>query len=413
MNDRIIRAGVIVASLTAAATGWSAASLGAVEPPALKSYHIAARDLPAPTTSGPNGPKIVPKPADAALTLPPGFRADVFVEGIARPRWAVEAPNGDVFVSDPSVNAIFVLSDANRNRTIEPGERTEFATGLKQPFGMAFWKDGLYVANTDAVVRFAYKPGQTKADGAPQKIADLPSGPKGHWTRNLRFAPDGQSFYVTVGSSSDVDVETDPLRATVLRFKTDGTGREVLITGARNPIGLDFHPHTKEAWVSVQERDGLGDDVVPDYVTRVRKGAFYGWPYAYAGPNEEPRRKGERPDLVKASVVPDVLIQAHSAIMGLAFYNATQFPEKYRGGAFAALRGSSNRSRRTGYKVVFLPFVKGNATGDYEDFAIGWMLGEDRPEVWGRPVGVTVLKDGSLLVTDDGAGKIWRISYEK
>ena len=198
----------------------------------------------------------------------------------------------------------------------------------------------------------------------------------------------------------------------MLRFKADGTGREVVATGVRNPIGLDFHPQTQEPWVAVQERDGLGDDVVPDYVTRLKQGAFYGWPYAYAGQHEEPRRKGERPDLVKTAVTPDVLIQAHSAIMGLVFYDREVFPAKYRGGAFAALRGSSNRSRRTGYKVVFLPFTKGTASGGYEDFVSGWMLGEDKPEVWGRPVGLAVMKDGSLLVTDDGAGKIWRVSYK-
>ena len=296
---------------------------------------------------------------------------------------------------------------------IEDGERTEFATGLKQPFGMAFRNDALYVANTDAVMRFDYRKGQAKAAGEHAKVTDLPSGPKGHWTRNIDFAPDWRSFYVTVGSSSDIEVEPDPLRATILKFDIDGSGREVVATGVRNPIGFDFHPKTNRPWMAVQERDGLGDDVVPDYVAEVHSGAFYGWPYAYAGTHEEPRRKGERPDLVKKSVTPEVLIQAHSAIMGLVFYDGRMFPEKYRGGAFAALRGSSNRSRRTGYKVIFLPFTDGRATGGYEDFVAGWMLGEDRPEVWGRPVGLAVLKDGSLLVTDDCAGKIWRVSYKK
>ncbi len=381
------------------------------DPQALATYHIKAADLPAPGSSGPNPAKVVPKPDGAMLTLPPGFTIATFAEGFKRPRWAVEAPNGDVFVSDSTVGSVYVLQDANRNQVIEENERSEFATGLKQPFGMAFADKAFYVANTDAVLRFAYEAGQTKAAGAGEKIADLPNAPKGHWTRNLRIARDG-SLYVTVGSSSDIEIESDPLRATVLRFKADGTGREVVATGVRNPIGLDFHPQTQEPWVAVQERDGLGDDVVPDYVTRLKQGAFYGWPYAYAGQHEEPRRKGERPDLVKTAVTPDVLIQAHSAIMGLVFYDREVFPAKYRGGAFAALRGSSNRSRRTGYKVVFLPFTKGTASGGYEDFVSGWMLGEDKPEVWGRPVGLAVMKDGSLLVTDDGAGKIWRVSYK-
>jgi glucose/arabinose dehydrogenase len=307
---------------------------------------------------------------------------------------------------------VLVLHDADGNHVIDAGERFEFATGIKQPFGIAFQGDHLYVGATDAVIRFAYTPGQRKAEAAGEKIADLPNGPTGHWTRNLRFSPDGAWLYVTVGSSSNIDVEPDPLRAAVLRFRPDGSGREVVVTGTRNPVGLDFHPRTHEPWISVQERDGIGDDLVPDYVARVRAGAFFGWPYAYIGAHEDPRRKGERPDRVKTAALPEVILQAHSSAMALAFYDAPQFPARYRGGAFVALRGSSNRAKRTGYKVVFLPFHKGRATGGYEDFVIGWMLGEDSPEVWGRPVGLAVLKDGSMLVTDDGAGRIWRIVYD-
>ena len=358
----------------------------------------------------------MPAPAGTALSLPPGFKIETFAEGgFKRPRWAVAAANGDVFVSDPTANTITALHDANHNHVIEDSERTEFASGLKQPFGMAFFKDGFYVANADALMRFPYKKGQTKADGAPIKVADLPHGPTGHWTRNLAFSPDGRWIYVAVGSSSNVDTEPDPLRATILRFKTDGSGREVVATGIRNPVGLGFHPQSKELWMTVQERDGLGDELAPDYVAHVKQGAFYGWPYAFIGadgPVEEPRHKGEKPDAVKATVIPEVLIQAHSSILGLAFYDGKQFPAKYRHGAFAALRGSSGRTKRTGYKVVFLPFKNGKSTGGYEDFAAGWMLGEDKPEVWGRPVGVAVMPDGSLLVTDDGANKIWRISYQ-
>jgi glucose/arabinose dehydrogenase len=382
----------------------------AADTPALKTYHFKIKDLAEPGESKPNAPKMVPKPDDVSLTLPPGFSIALFADGIAKPRVAVEAPNGDIFISDPS-GVVFALHDANGNHTIDEGERSEFAKGLKQPFGLAFYKDSLYVADTDAVLRFAYKPGQLAAAGEPTKITDLPNGPTGHWTRNLKFAPDGKSFYVTVGSSSNVDIDPDPLRGTVLKFNPDGSGREVIASGIRNPVGLDFHPQTKEPWVSVQERDGLGDELAPDYVAHAKKGAFFGWPYAYTGGHEDPRHKGARPDLVKTSVAPDVLLQAHSSAMTLAFYTGKSFPEKYRHGAFVALRGSSGRTKRTGYKVVFVPFNKGKATGAYEDFVIGWMLGEDKPEVWGRPVGLAVLKDGSMLVTDDGAGKIWRVSY--
>jgi glucose/arabinose dehydrogenase len=376
--------------------------------------HRIAKEMPAPSESKPNPPKVVPKPADVELTLPTGFRIETLAEGFKRPRWVAEAPNGDIFVSDSTANAVYVLHDADRNGVIADTERTEYATGLKQPFGMAFFKDGFFVANTDSIVRFAYKKGDVKASAAPTKIADLPSGPGGHWTRNIAFSPDGAWLYAAVGSSSNIDVDPDPLRATILRFKPDGSGREVVSTGVRNPVGLSFHPKTRQLWMSVQERDGLGDELVPDYVARVRQGAFFGWPYAYVGPNEEPRRKGEKPELVKTAVVPDVLLQAHSSVLGLAFYDGKQFPAKYRNGAFAAFRGSSSRTKRTGYKVVFLPFTEAGApTGDYEDFVVGWMLGEDKPEVWGRPVGVTVLKDGSMLVTDDAANKVWKVSYGK
>jgi glucose/arabinose dehydrogenase len=384
---------------------------GAAQAP--KTYHITAKDIGEPTTQVPNPAKVVPKPADVELVAPAGFKVEPFAEGFKRPRWVVEAPNGDIFISDSTAGSIYVLRDANKNQKIEESERTEFATGLTQPFGMDFGKDGFYVANTDSVVRFPYKAGDTKASGAPTKITDLPSGKTGHWTRTIRFAPDGKTFYVTVGSSSNVDVETDPIRATILRFNPDGTGREVIATGVRNAIGFDFHPQTKEPWMAIQERDGLGDDLAPDFVAKLKKGAFYGWPYAYAGQHEDPRHKGEKPELVKTAVMPDVLVQPHSAIMGMVFYNRGAFPEKYRGGAFAALRGSSGRSKRTGYKIIYLPFVKGQATGSYEDFVTGWMLGEDKPEVWGRPVGLAVLKDGSMLITEDANGTVFRVSYAK
>jgi glucose/arabinose dehydrogenase len=411
-----MRSAMTLAALAAASLALMTGTLAAQKSP-LETHHISAKDLPEPGTQKPNPPKVIPKPADASLTAPDGFTVDTYAEGIKAPRWAVQAPNGDVFVADSLAGDIYVLRDANRNHTIEEPERSVFASGLNRPFGMAFWKNYFYVANTDAVVRFPYAKGQTKATGEPEKITDLGSGPVGkpvgHWTRTIRFAPDNKSFYVTVGSSSNVDVEKDPLRSVILRFNPDGSGREVFASGIRNAVGFDFNPATKEPWMSIQERDGLGDDLAPDVVARVRKDAFYGWPYTYAGQREDPRHQGEQPDLVKKAVTPDVLVQAHSAIMGLAFYDKKAFPEKYRGGAFAALRGSSGRTSRTGYKVIFLPFTNGQPTASYDDFIVGWMLGEDKPEVWGRPVGLTVLHDGSMLVTDDAGGKIWRVSYGK
>jgi glucose/arabinose dehydrogenase len=405
-----------LAGLTACATtlaAFIAVGLHA-QAPALRSYHFTQKDLGTPGEQKPNPPKVVPPPSDAALVVPDGFLVERYAEGgFTRPRVAEQAPNGDVFVVDTGASSIVVLRDANANHRIDEGERTVFATGLKQPYGLAFFKDHLYVANTDAVLRYAYTSGQTTASGPPTKIADLPSSKGGHWTRNIAVSPDGSSFYVTVGSSSNVDVEPDPLRATVLRFDIDGSNRRVVTSGVRNAVGLDFHPQTRELWMTVQERDGLGDELVPDYVARVKDGVSHGWPFAYIGQHEDPRHAGARPDVVKAAVAPEVLIQSHSSILGMAFYDHTAFPAKYRNGAFAALRGSSGRTTRTGYKLIFLPFENGQPTGGYEDFVVGWMLGEHRPEVWGRPVDVTVLQDGSLLIVEDGNHSLWRVRYGK
>jgi glucose/arabinose dehydrogenase len=381
---------------------------------ALKHYEIKPSDLPPPndTPDAQNPPKVIPQPTDARLDLPPGFKISTFAEtgDFKRPRWMALAPNGDVFVADHTANSVFILRDANGDGIAET--RFVFASNLNLPFGMAFWRDYFYVANTNAIVRFRYKPGQTKAEGEPEKVADLPGkGYREHWTRNIAFSPDGKKLYATIGSESNVSVEPEP-RAAILEFNPDGTGRRIIATGTRNPIGLAFRPGTRNLWAAVQERDRLGDDLVPDYVTMISDGGFYGWPYAYADQKEDPRRKGERPDLVKKTIVPDVLIQAHSAVLGLAFYDGKMFPEEYRGDAFVALHGSWNRSKRTGYKIIRIRFKDGKPVGGYDDFVAGWMLDEDRPEVWGRPVGLLVLKDGSMLITDDGANKIWRVSYE-
>jgi glucose/arabinose dehydrogenase len=360
-----------------------------------------------------NPPSVVPKPAGASLSLPPGFAADVYAEGgFTRPRWAVEAPNGDVFVTDSEAGKIVVLRDADKDGKAET--RFEFAAGLMQPFGLAFHDKYLYVGNTNAVVRFAYAPGQTAASGAPEKIADLPgTGYREHWTRNVAVSPDGKKLYATVGSESNVSVEDDERRAAILQMNPDGSESRIFASGTRNPIGLAFNPTSGALWSAVQERDRLGDDLPPDYVAEIKDGGFYGWPYAYIGKNVDPRRKGERPELVAKALVPDVLIQAHSAVLGLVFYTGAMFPAEYEGDAFVALHGSWNRSRRTGYKVVRIRFEGARPAGGYDDFLTGWMLGEDKKEVWGRPVGLAVLKDGSMLVVDDGANKVWRVTYKR
>ena len=392
----------------------STSSSSAVSSGTLAHHEIKPSDLPRPKLENEvtNGPKVIPRPEGAKLNLPPGFEVSTFAEGgFQRPRWMALAPNGDVFLADSSASGkIIVLRDTNNDGVAD--ERFVFADNQLQPFGVAFWKDYLYVGNTNAVVRFHYKPGQTKADGPAEKIADLPGkGYREHWTRNILFSRDGKKMYVTVGSESNVSVETNEMRAAIIEFNPDGTGKRIFASGTRNPIGLAWLPGTRTLWACVQERDRMGDDLPPDYVTEIKDGGFYGWPYAYNGPNEDPRRKGERPDLVKKTLTGDVLIQAHSAILGLAFYEGKMFPREYRGNAFVALHGSWNRTKRTGYKIIRIPFRDGKPIGGYDDFLTGWMLDENSRDVWGRPVGLLVLPDGSMLITDDGANKIWRVTY--
>src|SRR5438309_5301723 len=309
----------------------------------LTHHEIKPADLPPPNVkNGPtNPPRVIPKPEGAKLNLPPGFEINTFAEGgFEQPRWMALAPNGDVFLADAAAaGKLIVLRGTNNDGVAD--QRFTFAENLFQPFGIGFWKDYVYVGNTNAVVRFHYQPGQTKAEGPPEKIADLPGlGYHEHWTRNVLFSPDGKKMYVTVGSESNVSVENDPMRAAISEFNPDGSGKRIFATGTRNPIGLAWLPGANKLWAAVQERDLIGDDLAPDFVTEIKDGGFYGWPYAYNGPNEDPRHKGERPDLVKKTLTGDVLIQAHSAILGLAFYEGKMFPKEYRGDAFVALHGS-------------------------------------------------------------------------
>lgn len=377
---------------------------------AMEHHEVRADQLPKPfhTTSAGNPPRVIARPANASLHVPPGFRVELWAGDFENPRNMALAPNGDVFVADMSGDKVWVLRDTNGDS--RPDQRFTWDDGLRGPFGLAFRGAHLYVGNTDAVVRFDYKSGQTKSGGKPTKIATLPSG--GHATRNLVFNRDGSKMYVAIGSASNVSDETaEPMRAAITEFNPDGTGQRTFASGLRNPIGLAWNPADQSLWTVVNERDGLGDDLVPDYATEVKRGAFYGWPFSYIGKNVDPRRKGEHPELVAKAIVPSVLIQAHSAPITIAFYDGTMFPEHYRGGAFVALHGSWNRALRTGYKVVFIPFRNGKPTGGYDDFLTGWAPDPKDRTVWGRPAGLLVLRDGSLLITDDGAGVIWRVVW--
>jgi glucose/arabinose dehydrogenase len=374
------------------------------DPPRHLSHHEVRPDqLPKPyaTRSAAKVPDIVKRPASAAFLLPPGFHIAVFAEGFDEPRNMALAPNGDVFVAETAGGRITILR----------GDRHfAFASDVDRPFGLAFTKGFLYVGAESAVLRFAYTPGQTVASGAPQRIASLPSG--GHSTRNVIFSRDGSKLYIAVGSNSNVDAERNPIRAAITEMRPDGSGSRIFASGLRNPVGLALEPQSGTLWTSVNERDGLGDDLVPDYITDVRDGAFYGWPYAYIGAHEDPRRAGERRDLVAKSVVPSLLFESHSAPLGMVFYNGTMFPREYRGSAFVALHGSWNRSALTGYKIVSVPFRNGRPAGGYDDFVMGFLF-DVNGKAFGRPVGLLVMPDGSLLIADDGGNLIWRVTYSK
>ena len=398
----------------------------AVEHVSPETFHITTDDLPAPfaSESVSNNPTVVPPPDDFTLRVPGGFAVNLFAEGVEKARWLALTPGGDLLVSCGRTNKIHLLRDTDGDGAAD--ERHLFldeSNGANLPFGMDFAEvDGrqyFYLGNTDAVLRYPYEEGQTELTTAPVPITELPGeGYNQHWTRNVRVAPDGERLFVTVGSESNVDQEAPP-RAAVLRMNLDGSDREVFAFGLRNPVGLDFRPGSGEVYVNVNERDKLGDDLVPDYLTRVEEGAFYGWPYAYLTPeNVDPRRTvdgadgdgvSERPELAAATVTPDVLYQSHSAALGLAFCDSDQWPERYRGGAFSALRGSWNRDRGTGYKIVFVPFGDGRPTGAYEDFVTGFLLDPSEPKTCGRPVAVLFAADGSLLFTEEGNGRIYRV----
>ncbi|GIL37861.1 PQQ-dependent sugar dehydrogenase [Roseiterribacter gracilis] len=396
--------------------------------------HITVDALPAPyeTQSARNPSRVVEPAADAMPRVPDGFKIEKFAENLAAPRILRTAPNGDIFVAETAAGRVKILRGTGKAEKIEV-----FASGLEGPFGIAFYPASnprfVYVAEVNRVVRFAYKEGDLKASGKPEIIVpQLSPTSGGHTTRDLVFSKDGTRMFVSVGSASNVSPGGDAKsgdalraweasraigaaygdeekRADVLVFDVDGKNGKIFAAGIRNCVGLAVHPSSGDVWCSTNERDGLGDDLVPDYVTRVKEGGFYGWPWFYLGAHEDPRHAGARPDLKDKITVPDVLLQSHSASLGMVFYDGASFPAAYRGDGFAALHGSWNRALRTGYKVIRVRTRDGVPTGEYEDFLTGLVI-NDR-EVWARPVGLTVAKDGSLLVSEDGNGTIWRVSY--
>jgi len=419
---------MIRAALTAAAVAAAVRAFAAEPSPFVdyrgeapgRRHHIRASDLPAPyaTDAVRNGPSLIGRPDGAWPQAPKGFAVTLYAERLSNPRLLRTAPNGDLFVAESGPGRIKVLRGVGADGKAK--SVSVFATGLRKPFGIAFYPPGpepkyVYVGNTNAVVRFPYENGDVVARGPAEKIADLPGGgfvDGGHWTRDLAFSRDGARLWVSVGSASNVnDVDEHPEeheRADILEMKPDGSGRRVYAAGLRNAVGIAVDPSTGKLWASVNERDNLGDNLPPDYITHVEEGGFYGWPWYYIGGHPEPRLKDKHPELKDKTLTPDVLLEPHNASLELAFYEAESFPARYRGGIFAAEHGSWNRSTRTGYEIVFVPLKDGRAEGGYEDFVTGFVSPD--AQVWGRPVGVAVASDGALIFSDDASGSLWRVA---
>ncbi len=430
--------------------------------------------LPAPSPAKPNPSRVIPRPEGAQLKAPEGFTVSMFADDLPSARMMEYAPNGDLFVSQTGANSIMVLRDTNNDGTPDvrnvyvqgpaPARRggpppaaaaggagaggapgvargpgagaapaagapppgagqgpgrgappqpvcTADGAGGRQPLGLAFQPGYLYVGYTDCIARYKYQPGDTQGS-QPERLVDLPGGGQ-HFARNVTFSRDGRKMYVTVGSGSNNSEGEDVRRAAINEYNADGTGFRLFASGLRTPTALAWQPGTNTLWTSVNERDNLGDDLVPDYFTSVKEGGFYGWPFSYIGQNYDPMHVGKLPNLVKTALIPDVLLPAHAAALGATFYTGTQFPQRYRNGAFVAMHGSWNRSKANGYKVGFVPFQNGKP-GAVEDFLTGFLVNDGTDgqiTTWGRPVGVTVARDGSLLVSDDGGNRIWKVSY--
>jgi glucose/arabinose dehydrogenase len=398
-----------------------------------------ALNLPAPDTNAAknNFSKVIGWPTGKTPVAPAGFTVSAFATNMKSPRSIYIAPNGDILIAlsnserdvkdkianavsgkaksevgGESANTVLLLRDKDQDGKFEV--RSTFLSGLNQPYGMLIIGNSFYVANTDGLFQYPYQPGETKITGKGKKIVNLPAGGyNNHWTRNLIANADNSKIYISVGSGSNVGengMEYEVRRAGILEVNPDGTGEKIYASGLRNPVGLDWAPGSKVLWTAVNERDGLGDDLVPDYITSVKEGAFYGWPYSYYGQNEDPRMKGKRPELVKSAIAPDMPVGSHTASLGLAFYTGNKFPAKYQNGAFVGQHGSWNRSKLSGYKVAFVPFKNGKPAGKLEDFLTGFVSDESKSEVYGRPVDVAIAPDGSLLVADDVSSTIWRVA---
>lgn len=400
MTSRHTIATVAVLSLVGAATVLSQSPR----------YPVNWKGLPEPVATPVvrNNADVLPsRPEGAELRVPGGFTVQEYMTGFNVPRFMMLGPTNEILLSDSgsrnqSNGAVYVIKE---------GAKAKIIDGLERPYGLALADEWLFVGGSTSITRFTYDAKTMKVTTAGEEIVSLKDFGGGHWTRTLLVDRDRKKLYVTVGSGSNIDLGEDPMRAAVHRFNYDGTGHETVATGMRNTIGLRWHPGTRDLWAGVQERDGLGDDLVSDYVVKVQEGAFYGWPISYIGPHKEPRHKDVEMKKVESTQYPDVLLGAHVAVLDILFYTGRQFPEKYRGGMFLAFHGSWNRSQRTGYKIAFIPFKDGKPTSGPEDFLTGWMLDPAKKEVWGRPVGLVQQPDGSLLVTDDGGKKIWQVTY--
>ena len=362
-----------------------------------------------PILNGPpisNGPVIVPRPAGARITVPPGFSVEEYASGFARPRFMVEGAGGEVIVSDSVTNGSVIA--------VRGGVKKTLLSGLDRPYGLALWKEYLYVAEPETLKRYPYDSKALTA-GPGQEIVSMAGFSKGHVTRTVLFDERAGKIYLTVGSSADLVVGDPAMRAAVHRFNPDGTGHEVIATGLRNTVGLRFYPGTKQLLATVEERNDAPDVVVADFFSSLKPGGFYGCPYAYVGPHADPRiaEKDRRPEMVAKAVTPEIMLEPHVAVLDFLFYTGRQFPAKYRNGAFLANHGSAQTEQRIGYSISFVPFKDGKPAGPVRDFATGWMLGANKKDVWGRPVGLLQMKDGSLLVSDDGGKVIWRVSYNK
>ena len=405
------------------------------------SYSKASLPAPNVTESTTRFSKVLGWPEDKMPIAPAGFVVTRFADGLDNPRWIYQAVNGDVFVAESntvlsglkklgaslhpriktmhygaSANRITMFRDTNKDGIYET--RSVFLHGLNRPLGMLILNGYFYVANTDGLMQYPYKLGDKKITGSGKKIVELPAGGyNNHWTRNIISNPQGTKIYISVGSGSNAGengIENEVRRANILEINPDGTGEKIYASGLRNPVGMAWAPGTETLWTAVNERDELGDELVPDYVTGVQPNGFYGWPYSYYGKHEDPRMKeNQRPDLVAKAIEPDVSLGSHTASLGLAFYDKTTFPSRYQNGAFIGQHGSWNRSTISGYKVVFVPFKGGKPAGEPEDFLTGFIKNIDNAEVYGRPVGITVLADGSMLVADDASNVIWKVTAKK